>query len=337
MLNIDELLNSLGINRYHAVLATIVLAMVNLIGALMSLISTWTFFQSRFNKNSVFIYYRILCMVQVIHLIQGIPYGIFYIPWYLPHIDSYSFSFYHYYYVCVQAFLVQFEDVIQMAILVDRMKIFSPRVKRYFSASPRLISLCIAVACLLINLPNFLAFKIDSIGSYWFENEKNVTLYFLVSSDFSFTLGGRVLIGFTLFFLNMFLSLIFGVTLNIVAYAQYKRYLRFKRRHTNIEIQVIETIGRRRPMSPRDREIENNLLLMSLTLCSLVIISRTLQMFVYIYFFFFYSYNNNILVAIITYAILSFIPTVSNFVYYFFNKMFRKELDQKIRCFFSFC
>jgi hypothetical protein len=221
-----------------------------------------------------------------------------------------------------------------MAILVDRMKIFSQRVKRYFSASPRLISLFTALACLLINLPNLFAFKIDSIGSYWFENSQNErqnsTLYFLVSSDFSFTFGGRVLFGLTMFFINIFLSLLLGVILNIIAYAQYKSYLRYK--HTHIEIQVINET-RREPTNSRERKIENNLFMMALSLCSLVVMSRTIHMFVFIYFFFFYSYNNNILVAIVTYAIFSFVPTVSIFIFYFYNKMFRKELNRKMRVF----
>ena len=185
-----------GINRSHAILATFVLATLNLIGALLCMLSTWIFYQPRFKLNPVFIYYRILCVTHVIHLMQGIPYGLFYLPWYLPSINTHAFSYYHYHYVGIQVFLVHFEDVIQMAILVDPMKIFSQRVKRYFSVSPRLISLSIAFACLLINYPNLFAFKIDSIGSYWFENGKhqNAILYFLVSSDFSFTFPSKIIL-----------------------------------------------------------------------------------------------------------------------------------------------
>ena len=61
-----------------------------------------------------------------------------------------------------------------------------------------------------------------------------------------------------------------------------------------------------------------------------------IHMFVYIYCFYFYSYNNNnnnIFVAIVTCTILCFVQSVCVFVCYFYNKMFRKELNRKITVF----
>ena len=135
-------------------------------GTLFCTISAYIFFQRKFVDASFF-YYRLLCIVYIIHLLHNIPRGIFYTPRYFPNMNTYLSTIYHIYYAFASGLLFHYEDVLQMAILLDRIKIFSPFVKRYFSAKPWVISLALFLTCLLIDLPVPFASKVGSFGNYF--------------------------------------------------------------------------------------------------------------------------------------------------------------------------
>ena len=56
------------------------------------------------------------------------------------------------------------------------------------------------------------------------------TFYIMTASDFRSTPFGQLLLAFTSFFLNLLLTLVVGVFLNIVSMYQYKSYLREEKR-----------------------------------------------------------------------------------------------------------
>ena len=155
----EELLDSLGFDLVKTILATFILPIISILGTVLCLLSFWIFSQRRF-VDPIFFFYKLLCIVYVIHLVHNIPYGIIFAPRYFPYMNTYLSAIYQIYYNVMTNFLYHFEDTLQMGILMTRIKIFSPFVKRYFSASPQLISLAFFFTCILIDLPVAFSFKI---------------------------------------------------------------------------------------------------------------------------------------------------------------------------------
>jgi hypothetical protein len=346
---LDELLNSLGFSQWLTLSNSFVLPIISAIGTCLCLLSVYIFFQPKF-ADPVFVYFRLLCYTYIIHLIFAIPYGLFYTPRYFPQIiDTYWSTIYSIFYVLVSVILFHFEDTLQMAILLTRMKIFSPFVNSNFTLKPRIVSLIFFLTCLCINLPLAFSFKIVSFGTYSEQNQIK-TFYSYNSSDFSLTPIGQILIGFTQLFLNQLLMLFVGLIMNIVSVWQYKSYLRERRERDAVyigvafsesaynqngiaTIQVVPTSSQRPVLTPKelkDRKAERNMFYMALTLSTISILSRILQMFCYIFVFFFNNFSNSLIVFLIGYSIQVIVPSSSVFVFYFFNKIFRQEFKKRI-------
>ena len=120
---LDELLDSLGFSQWLTLSNSFVLPSISAIGTGLCLLSVYIFFQPKF-ADLVFVYYRLLCYTYIIHLIFAIPYGLFYTPRYFPQIiDTYLSSIYSIIFVLISVILFHFEDTLQMAILLTRMKI----------------------------------------------------------------------------------------------------------------------------------------------------------------------------------------------------------------------
>jgi membrane protein implicated in regulation of membrane protease activity len=280
-------------------------------------------------------------------LIHNIPNGLLFSPRYYPQMDTYLSSMYQIYYAVISGFLYNYEDVLQIAILLNRMKIFSPFVRKHFTASPKIISLIFLLVSSMINLPILSAFKIGISGDgyvYYDTNNKIhfAIYYFPVSSDFSATLFGKIFLGFTSFLLNALATLIVGLVLNVVSVYQYRSYLEQKRQrdeeynrasYTNTQQTVEFILPQRREITQKeinDRRAENNMFYMALTLSFISVITRIFFMLCFIYFFFYASAKDIIYISFTTFLVHTFVPSIAIFVFYSFNKMFRDEFKQRI-------
>ena len=249
-------------------------------------------------------------------------------------------SYYLSYYIVATVFLYHFEDTLQMAILIDRMRIFSPFVERHFSFSPKTVSLSIFVVCLLINFPVAISFEIASFGNYLSTSDNRLgTFYRFITSDFFRLPFGQFLLALTQFFLNQFLTLAVGLTLNIISVYQYKSYLRKKlqtfRRITTNQVSNLDTyiVPIRQELTEKkrkERKAEQNMFYMALTLCTIALITRFLLMILYVYYFFFYTFEFSLIVETLFYSIQTLVPTFIIFVFYSFNKKFRQVFNQRI-------
>ena len=337
--SLDELLDELGFDLWGSIMNTFILPPINFIGIALCSLSLWIFSRPSF-RDPIFIYYKLLCSVNIILLLHNIPGCLFFSPRYFPLINTYAKTFYQIYYIFVSVFLYHFEEVLQMGIVLQKMKFFSPFVSRHFIAKPQLISLSLFLTCFFINLPFAFSFKVASFGTYFYFNSNGVkqysTLYLTTSSDFSTTSFGKILLGFTSFFLNFFLSLLFGIIINVLSYIKYKSFSR--KRHEEFEqlqmssINYLPTITREmeqlRERARIEHRIERNMLYMALTLCTISIVSRLIFMACFVYFFIFYSLSNTLLIELSTNTIYCVVPTVSFFVFYSFNHMFSDETNR---------
>ena len=154
----DELLDHLGFDMWKTVMNKFILPPINLIGIVLCSFSLWIFSRPSF-KDPIFFYYKLLCLFNIIILFHNIPVCILFSPRFFPWINSYAVSFYQIYYGSVETFLYHFLDVLQVTILLHKMKLYVPFVKKYFKAKPQFISLALFPTCLLIDIPFSFSFK----------------------------------------------------------------------------------------------------------------------------------------------------------------------------------
>ena len=336
-MSLNTLLDTLGFSQWKTVIATFALPFISLISICLCSLSIYIFHRKRFT-DSVFFYYRLLFLVYILHLIMTIPYGLLFSPRYISSLNTYQCSIYHMVYAVSSSFLFHYGDTLHMAILLARTKLFSQYVERKFTGTPQKISLIFFGVCFFIDLPFAFSFQAKPLGTFNVSTEQNVsnTFYFIGSSDFSVSPFGKILLGFTSFFLNLFLSLVVGVILNIFSLNQYKSYA-VKRRLEVEELQVSSRYNK--PTIFREceqiyqklkieRQIEKNLFYMALSLCSISILSRVLIMFAYVYFFFYNTFSDSLAIYIITFSIFTLAPLLSIFVFYLFNQMYRVEFNR---------
>ncbi len=353
---LDELLDSLGFTERITFAASFIVPGISLFGIGVCLLSTLILFQSRF-INPVYFYYILLCIIYIIHLVHGIPFDILISPRYFQsRLNSYTSTHYLIYYGFMSTFLYHFEDYLQMAILIDRIKIFSPSLLQQspsLTTSPRITSLLLFLVCFVINVPVMFCLQIEPFGTYYYyylsDDDSNqmkfATFYFVHSSKFSSTLFGRILLAASSLVLNFTCTIVAGVALNIFSVYKYKSYLRQRRHDVDALIRVSfqnnsmhrdGTVLRRRldQMSLREeilRRTEKNMFYMALNLCSISILARVLFMFFYVYFFYFNSSNQATpIIALISVLIHTIEPITNILVFYLFNKMFRDIFNRKV-------
>ena len=343
--SLDELLDSLGFTSWKTVTSAFVLPVINIMGLVFCSLSARVFFQKKF-VSPVFFYYRLLTVVYILSLLHNIPFGLLFSPRYLlVNVNTYAIAVYLVYYEFVANLLFHYGDVLRICIMLTRMKIFSPFVKKFFRASPKQISLLCLIICFLIDIPILFGLTIDSFGKYvYFEAsssddkkvQKIAKFYYLTSSQFGKSLAGEIILAITDLTLNILLSLVVSVALNISFYIHYKLHLLKRTReaaklraNTPFEIKFStrvdeETVEWNRKVI-NERKAEKNMIHMLVTLCSISILTRVLLLFSYFYFIFYHSFSLSLTLTTIIYSIYTFVPTVSVVVFYSFNKLFREE------------
>jgi len=338
---LNVLMAQLGFQTWQATIMTFILPSINLLGAVLCSFSLWILFRSTFS-DPIYFYYKLLCFVDFLNSLHNFSYGVSIWPFYFPGLNTYVISVYKIYHSFIALLFFHFEDVIQMAILLHKMKLFSPFVRKHFSKSPQFVSLSLFLTCIFINVPLIFGLEVTSYGYFYYSDSNGVkqtgSFYYLISSEFSRTSFGQILLGVFTFFLNFFLSLIVGIILNISSFIVYKSYV--NKRQREIEELQMSSIHNR-PTTSREmlqvsqrekieRRIEKNMLFMALTLCSISILSRFLFMITFIYVFIFNSFSNTILIQVISYFNFTFGPFVSIFVFYSFNNTFRDETNKRL-------
>ena len=336
ILNLDELLDKLGFTQWQTTMASFILPVVNLVGLSFCSLSAWIFFRPKFT-DPIYFYYRLLCLVYILHLVHNFFYGLFFSPRYLTQINTYLSSLYHIYYFLAALCFFLFEELLQIGILLSRMTFFSPFLARHLKVTPKTISFIFLIACFLINFPFFFSLKIIPLELYYVVDSHGVKqtsmFHSFTSGDYYVTSFRKAFIEFY-FFLNLTVTFIAGISLNIFSILKYRTYT--KQRRYEFEEHEMTSIHNR-PVTCREmeqisqrekceRHIEKNMLYMAITFCSASIASRVLLMVSNIYFHFYYSIMATLSLMIIVHTIYTLVPTVAIFIFYSFNQMFREEL-----------
>jgi hypothetical protein len=260
--NLDNLLDSLGYDPWMTFTCSFIIPTLSLTGAILCSLSCWIFYRKCF-KDQVFFYYKLLCIINIIRLIIGIPFGLLYSPRYIPQMNTFASATFQKYCIAVMFFLLHFDDMLQIAILLDRMKIFNSCVNKYLTFKARSISLVFFFYCLLIGIPVLFSFETKSFGIYG----NDQVLYHFEPSQFTKTSFGSFLLDSTHLFLNILLTTFLGITLNIVSICQYKRYLfkkkqreeSYKTKYQSRKWNNRELLLRERLKEINERNVEKNM------------------------------------------------------------------------------
>jgi len=353
-LTLNELLDSLGFDKWKTITASYILFSFNIMGVAFSSFSLCIFSRHQFRRESVFFYYRLLSLVFLFHSIHNLPLVICYSPRYfqsITRLNTLRSSMYLIVNNLVSNFLFHYEEMLQIAILLTRMKIFSPFVRKHFKSSPQLISFIFFLVSCIINFPTLFSQEIVSLDQFYYIDTKNetkhfATFYYYGNSKFSRTPLGQLtsLVGSLL--LNFMFSLFAGLILNIISFVQYKLYLLKRQqppapsaavpsRHKSLDDEnpTSKTINvYLRQKETNERAAEKNMFYMILTLCSVCVLTRLFIMFAFVLFFFYNTFANTLSMSLFCCFVYTFSATYSIVIFYLFNKKFRQTLKRMLAC-----
>jgi len=165
--SISVLLAKLDFHTSRTLIITFILPAINLIGAVFGSLSLWIFFGPSFS-DPIYFYYKLLCFINILNSLHNVPYSVSIWPLYFPWINSYALNVFKIYHLFLSVLFFHFEDVLTMAILLHKMKLFSPFVKKHFSKSPQLISFSLFLTCLFIDVPFIFGLEVGSRGDYFY-------------------------------------------------------------------------------------------------------------------------------------------------------------------------
>ena len=129
------------------------------------------FSRNKFDILPTYFYYRCLIFLNIIESIVSIPYGFCFTPTYIS-INSYACAIVQSAYISETSLNTHLVGVIEILILLDRIKILNPSLKKYLTLSPLKMCLASCWPCMLIGI----VFSLDYIpvygGEYYCINAK---------------------------------------------------------------------------------------------------------------------------------------------------------------------
>ena len=138
--NLNKFLIEFGFDEWKTLTASFFLP---IIGIRAWFLARWAFV-SFFDANSKIQSFSII--VFFASSTSFICYKTFHLDSYISNLNTYTCSIYLIYFGAMANFLYPYENTLQMAILLTRIKIFNSFVKKHFSASPRVFSITFFLA-----------------------------------------------------------------------------------------------------------------------------------------------------------------------------------------------
>ena len=330
---LQDFLDYLGDSKYVDIFYLYAFPITGALGVVLSTLNVWIFLQKEFSQPC-YDYYRVLTVNYLIELIFCIPYGLCYSPRYLPQLDSHACTLYEIFYVPLASFSFHYSGLIEIAIQLDRMKNFTPFLKKHNTMPPRMLCLILAVFCLLMNI--FIGFVYVSVPLDWYYYENGQvrmgSIYFFVVSDLALSKIGSVVL-ITIYVLRDFVTLLVGVILNITCFVQMKRFLGQK--YAMFKTPRTSSSDPNNKKQLASQSSEKKMSLMVCTLCLISILSRITTTTGNIYYFLAqFDFYAQLLAGLDDYAVV-LNSTLSFFVFYHFNKKFRQEFIKVLRKFYT--
>ena len=206
-LTLDELLDSLGFKTWETIANSFILPIVCIFGSVSCFISAFIFFMKPFT-DPVFFYYRLHSILNVLTLVFNMFFGVCFSPRLMPNQDTYACAIYNAASIWLNHFMYHYLDVIEICILIERMKIFSPFVKKHFKSSPLTTSLILFIVCIIIDAPFLYACKPGPMGDYYYIDSSGARqqgrLYNIIPTEVAFTQIGSMVLAISNVISNIF-------------------------------------------------------------------------------------------------------------------------------------
>ncbi len=331
---IGELLEYLEYKKFDITIYQFVIPVIGFIGFILCFINVWIYFKSQFNSRT-YQYYRFMNIIYVIGMLFSIPYGFCFTPAYFPNMNSYKCAILQSVYIPYTSYTFHIVGIVEMSILLERMKIFSSLVRKHFIIAPINMCLISIVVCLCID--GFSAFVYLPVygGDYYYIDEKGTlnvnSFYYVDSSELARSFYGSIILNAIYVMRDMF-TMISTVTLNIVSLIQMKQY--YKNKIHSFKPNIIIMNGIRLQLNKnlnisdqneKTRISERNHLKMVIILCLISIIVRSVSITCEILYLY---YPNYIAIIFGTLADLFLVigPAISFGVFYNFDMNFKKKV-----------
>ena len=350
-MTIAELLDEYGFLPFDTISFQFGMPLIGATGSLFAFVSIWIFFQKKFN-DPLYDYFKVIACINLVHLLAYIPHGFCFTPRYLPEINSNACMLFQVVYIAVSNFFFHYTGVVEFAIVLDRLKNFSVFVKQHYTYSPRKMCLILLVTCVVIN--GFLAFayKPMNAGVYFYSDQtlglRKNELYIIVPTDLAkSTIGFLVIL--VIYIIRDIFTLIIGLVLDMILLLKVKRHLKHRSSRFNFKPSATANLPLRSNTSPRSpndvimenvsnsklqtrlsKQSERNMSLMVFSLCLISGVSRV-TMVVCNVFFLVRSDFLALIMATISDLVIIIGAFFSFFVFYNFNKVFRKVCKAVIR------
>jgi hypothetical protein len=345
---LNELLDSLGFLPINIYIYGIIIPIIASFGLILCLLSLWILSDKKFTA-STYDYFRIITLSHIIQLAFAIPYGICFTPNYFPEMDSYSCAIVQSAYIPYSNFTSHLDAILEIAVLLERIKIMNNFVKKHFTITPRKMILITFFSCLLFNSIYGLVYVPFDGGNFYYSDRNGTqrvnSFWYVSTSELADSPIGVITLMVT-FSIRDICTLITTIVLNVVSLFEMKEYFKTRRVKfkLSLEIQSI-TIQKTNNSSNgvvitqnrRQNFAEKNHLKLVLSMCFISIIMRFTSIACDVYYLFSSDYIATLLGAILD-LVLVVGPTSSFFVFYNFNADFKKtllnmvsSLDKKFR------
>jgi len=341
---LDDLLFIFGFTPINIYIYEIVIPIIAFIGFILCTLSLWIFFKKKFSA-SIYWYFRVLTLANSIHLAMAMPYGICFTPKYFPNMDTYSCVIVQWVYIPLVAFTSHLVSILEIAILLERIKIMNPFVKKNFSISPKKMILITFFSCATLIPIYALTYVPYDGGDYFYFDSNGIkrvnSFWFMSSSTLVQSKYGSILV-IAVLFIKDILTLITTIILNTVSLFELKIFFKKKSLLTGRQNAIGPIPVQANGDSIRNSDVQNenknsvkkNHIKLMLFMCLISIVERNIVVLSTVYYLFSTDY-----IAVILGSFLDLVfvvgPSISFFVFYHFNRDFKIEFFKVLNIFLS--
>ena len=217
--------------------------------------------------------------------------------------------------------------VIDCLILLDRIKTFSPRVKKAFTIPEKKLLSILLLICLFVDF--FPIFQYSAYGFDWkyYSSDGKVntyTVYFLAASAIASSKIGLI-IEIIVFVIRDGFTLAFQITLNLICFIQVKRQV--DKKNSMMSTSAPSSINSNDRKNKRQRQYETNMSLMVILLCLISTLVRITTLTCAIYWLLAYDLIGAVL-GVSADTIIVINSTLPFFIFLRFNRKFRANFSR---------
>jgi hypothetical protein len=173
MYSLDDLLDLVGILPIDIYTYHFIIPVIAFIGCILCTLSLWIFFKKKFSAP-IYWYFKAISIANIIQLVFAIPYGICFTPKYIPNMNSYSCAIVQCVYIPFEAFSSHLVAILEIAVLLEGIKIMNPLVKKHFTISARNMIVITFIVCLLSNSIYGLLYAPYNLGDFYYYDSNQV-------------------------------------------------------------------------------------------------------------------------------------------------------------------